>query len=105
MELRQAGAVGEICSRFFDASGRPCITSLDRRMVAIDLGEFRAVPLVVGVGAGEQKARAILGAVRGGYIKSLVTDDVTAKELLRLAHVTEHNALTQADDVNLPAGG
>jgi deoxyribonucleoside regulator len=104
-ELRHAGAVGEICSRFFDASGKACISSLDRRMVAIDLSEFRAVPLVVGVAAGEQKARAILGAVRGGYIKSLVTDDLTAKELLRLAQATGDDKSTRTGDGNVPAGG
>lgn len=84
-ELRTVGAVGEICTRFFDVDGRPCVTSLDRRMVALDLDQLRAVPLVVGVAHGRQKAAAILGAVRGGYLKSLVTDDVTATAVLALA--------------------
>ena len=83
-ELRTVGAVGEISTRFFDVDGRPCVTSLDRRMVALDLDQLRAVPLVVGVACGRQKAAAILGAVRGGYLKSLVTDDVTATEMLAL---------------------
>jgi deoxyribonucleoside regulator len=103
-ELRQAGAVGEICSRFFDALGQPCITSRDRRMVAIELAEFRAVPLVMGVASGSQKAPAILGAVRGGYVKSLVTDDATAKELLRLAQTSRAGAVAGADHVDVPAG-
>ncbi|MCC7370230.1 MAG: hypothetical protein IT306_17530 [Chloroflexi bacterium] len=84
-ELRRAGAVGEICARFFDIDGRPCVTSLDRRMVALDLPRLRDVPLVIGVARGRQKARAILGAVRGGYVKTLVTDEVTALEVLTLA--------------------
>jgi DNA-binding transcriptional regulator LsrR (DeoR family) len=83
-ELRAVGAVGEICARFFDVEGRPCVTSLDRRMVALDLDQLQAVPLVVGVATGKQKAAAILGAVRGGYVKSLITDDVTATEVLAL---------------------
>jgi DNA-binding transcriptional regulator LsrR (DeoR family) len=102
-ELRQAGAVGEICTRFFDASGQPCVTSLDRRMVAINLAEFRAVPLVVGVASGKGKAPAILGALRGGYIKSLVTDDATARELLQLAQPTGDDALARAGHVDVPA--
>jgi DNA-binding transcriptional regulator LsrR (DeoR family) len=85
IELRNVGAVGEICARFFDVEGRPCVTSLDRRMVALDLSQLRAVPLAVGVASGVKKARAILGAVRGGYVKSLITDDVTAMEVLALA--------------------
>jgi DNA-binding transcriptional regulator LsrR (DeoR family) len=84
-EVQHAGAVGEICSKFFDAAGEPCVTSLDRRMVALDLKQLRAVPLVVGVAYGEQKATAILAAVRGRYVKSLVTDDVTAATVLTLA--------------------
>jgi deoxyribonucleoside regulator len=103
-ELRQAGAVGEICTRFFDASGQPCITSLDRRMVAVDLAEFRGVPLVVGVASGKQKAQAILGAVRGGYVKSLVTDDATARELLHLAQRSREAAVGPAGHVDVPAG-
>lgn len=84
-ELRDAGAVGEICARFIDRQGQPCVTSLDRRMVALDLTQLRAVPLVIGVARGRRKAAAILGAVRGGYVKALVTDDVTATEVLALA--------------------
>jgi len=85
-ELWQVGAVGEICTRFFDVEGQPCVTSLDRRMVALDLDQLRSVPLVIGVARGIQKTAAILGAIRGGYIKSLVTDDITAAEVLALAH-------------------
>jgi DNA-binding transcriptional regulator LsrR (DeoR family) len=88
-ELRQVGAVGEICTRFFDARGEPCMTSLDRRMVALDLRELRTVPLVIGAACGTHKAAAILGAVRGGYVKSLVTDQATATELLALARTDD----------------
>lgn len=84
-ELREAGAVGEICARYFDIRGQPCLTSLDKRMVGLDLYQLRDVPLVVAVACGKQKAAAILGAVRGGYVKSLVTDDSTATEMLALA--------------------
>jgi DNA-binding transcriptional regulator LsrR (DeoR family) len=54
-------------------------------LAALDLNELRNVPLVVGVASGSHKAAAILAAVRGGYVKSLVTDDATATEILRLA--------------------
>ena len=83
--LSRSRSVGEICTRFFDVEGRPCVTALDRRLVALDLNQLRAVPLVVCVASGTSKAAAILGAVRGGYVNSLVTDDVTAAEVLTLA--------------------
>jgi DNA-binding transcriptional regulator LsrR (DeoR family) len=103
-EIRDVGAAGEICTRFFDEFGQACMTSLDRRMVAIDLTDFRAVPLVIGVAAGKHKAAAILGAVRGGYIKSLVTDDATAKQVLAMARAPSDNVEMRARDVSLPAG-
>ena len=101
-ELQRVGAVGEICARFFDSGGQPCDTALDRRMVALDLHQLRDVPLVVGVACGRQKAAAILGAVRGGYVKSLVTDDVTATEILTLARSSpaERQSAVGAPDTN-----
>jgi deoxyribonucleoside regulator len=108
-ELCKLGAVGEICTRFFDIGGAPCVTSLDRRMVTLDLRQLRAVPLVVGVACGKQKAAAILGAIHGGYVKSLVTDDITAREVLALARTTTgapdapEPARTN-NDVDLPSG-
>ncbi len=39
---------------------------------------------VVGVAGGEAKAEAILGALRGGYVNVLVTDDATARKVLAL---------------------
>jgi len=36
------------------------------------------------VAGGEAKAEAILGALRGGHINILVTDDVTASKVLAL---------------------
>jgi DNA-binding transcriptional regulator LsrR (DeoR family) len=94
-ELRSVGAVGEICTRFFDIAGQPCVTSLDRRMVALDLSQLRTVPLVIGVACGTHKATAIVGAVQGGYVKSLVTDDVTAMEVLALARAAKGQAETR----------
>jgi deoxyribonucleoside regulator len=102
-ELRSVGAVGEICTRFFDTGGEPCVTSLDRRMVALDLKQLRAVPLVIGVACGKQKAAAILGAVRGGYVKSLVTDDITATEVLALAGAPT-GTHARNSGVGVPAG-
>jgi DNA-binding transcriptional regulator LsrR (DeoR family) len=96
-ELRDVGAVGEICARFFDIEGQACVTSIDRRMVALTLNQLRAVPLVVGVARGKQKAAAILGAVRGGYVNSLVTDDSTAVDVLALARSVGPDARTRPD--------
>ena len=55
--------------------------------------------------AGRQKAAAILGAVRGGYVKSLVTDDVTAMAVLALARSLADGARAREDACDARAGG
>jgi DNA-binding transcriptional regulator LsrR (DeoR family) len=83
--LQAAGAVGDICSRFFRRDGSPCPSPLSARVVGIELTDLRRVPWVVAVAVGSEKAAAILGALRGGYINVLVTDEATARLVLRLA--------------------
>jgi DNA-binding transcriptional regulator LsrR (DeoR family) len=37
---------------------------------------------VIAIAGGSEKVRAILGALRGGYIKTLITDITTARAVL-----------------------
>ncbi|HSB70420.1 MAG TPA: sugar-binding transcriptional regulator [Candidatus Methylomirabilis sp.] len=83
--LRATGAVGDICSRFFNLDGSPCRSPIIERVVGIELKDLRQLPWVVGVAVGAEKAPAILGALRGGYINVLVTDEITARAVLRVA--------------------
>src|ERR1039457_6237648 len=83
--LRAAGAVGEILGRFFDASGKECATPLQRRVVSLRLNELRLIPQRVGVVAGSDRASAVLAAVRGGLVNSLVIDEQCATTLLESA--------------------
>ena len=81
-ELASAGAVGDICFRFFDASGEPVASALDERVVGISLDAFRRIPRRVAVAGGLHKVAAIKGALSGGLLTSLVTDTHTARALL-----------------------
>lgn len=87
-ELQSAGAVGDVCMRFFDAAGRPVSGSMPY-LFSIALEQVRAVPHVIAVACGAAKAAAILGAVRGGYLDTLVTDAAAAREVLRLHEAEE----------------
>jgi len=80
--LLRAGAVGDICARFFRADGQP-VMDLDDRMMAIERAELAAIPTVVAVAAGPEKYAAIRGALRTGYVDVLVTDEMTAQDILR----------------------
>jgi DNA-binding transcriptional regulator LsrR (DeoR family) len=79
--LRELGAVGDICFRFFDADGAPVATRLDDRVVGIAPDRLRAVGRRVGVAGGTQKYSAIRAAVRGGWVNVLITDAETAHRL------------------------
>ncbi len=80
--LRQHGAVGEICGRFFDRDGRECATEYRDRILSIDLAVLRQRADVVGVTNGPHRAAAVRAALRGGLINSLIIDDVGAAAVL-----------------------
>lgn len=80
--IRAGGAVGHILDHHYDAVGRHVPTPLTPRTLALSLDELRRIPLVIGVAAGEGKTEAILGAIRGGILDALATDEQTAEEIL-----------------------
>ncbi len=82
--LRQKGAVGDIVGQFYDLQGRIVDTPLHGRTVAIPLLDIKAMHNVIGIAGGMNKAEAILGALRGGYIKILITDEQTAFKIAEM---------------------
>jgi len=80
--LRAAGAVGDICGRFYDAQGRPCVPDINERTLAIELESLRSKALSVAVAGTLAKVDAILGALRGHYCNVLVTDEEAARVLV-----------------------
>ncbi len=76
-------AVGEICARPFDAHGKPISTVFDNQIIAIETDDLKRIPLRVGVAGRANKTKAILAAIRGGYINALVTDATVASALLK----------------------
>ncbi len=79
--LQDAGAVGEISYRFYDADGKPVETPLNERVIGISLADLRKADRVMALAGGESKTRAIAGALRLGIIDVLVTDKFTAARL------------------------
>ncbi len=78
----QKCAVGDICSRFFDAEGRICNRALDDRTVGVDLQWLCDKEYSILLAGGEAKIRSIQAALRGRYANTLITDQFTAKLLL-----------------------
>jgi DNA-binding transcriptional regulator LsrR (DeoR family) len=87
--LKATGAVGDICMHFFDQMGQPVLDGL-QGVVSISLDQLRRVPNVVAVACGSSKAQAILGAICGGYIRTLLTDDLTAQAILSILRVEKN---------------
>jgi deoxyribonucleoside regulator len=82
LKLKEAGAVGAICGRFFDAQGRECWHELDDRTLGLNLGELRNIRRKICVASGQEKVEGVLGALRGSFVDVLVTDENTAQFLL-----------------------
>ncbi|MFI7614900.1 sugar-binding transcriptional regulator [Nonomuraea terrae] len=81
-QLEELGAVGDVCTRYFDADGRPVEADFDDRIIGISPDQLRAVERRIGVAGGESKIAAIRGAVRGGWVNILITDVEVARALL-----------------------
>ncbi|MEN3185200.1 MAG: sugar-binding transcriptional regulator [Atribacterota bacterium] len=80
--IRQKGGVGDILGQFFDLEGQILDLELHRKTIAIPLEDLRKMPNVIGLAGGPHKIEAILGALRGGFVKILITDEETARNVL-----------------------
>lgn len=90
-ELRAQGAVGDICAHHYALDGHVLDIAINRRIVGISLDDLKRIPCVVGVAGGRKKAETILGALRGGYINVLITDEEAAEAVLE-RHLRETQA-------------
>lgn len=80
---RRQGAVGDILGIFFDINGGIVDVPLHDRIIGTNLTELRKIPNVIGAAVGDIKLDAILGALRGKHINTLLTDEPTAISLVR----------------------
>lgn len=80
---RQAPA-GDICGRFYDINGRPLGLPTSQRVIGITLAQLAAMPTVVGLAAGVEKALGVVGALRSGTLDEVVVDEDLARAVLNL---------------------
>ena len=83
LALRQAGAVGDVCQRFFDVKGQYLSTVLHDRVLGISPEQLLKVPRRVGVAGGNSKFEAIRAAAYGRWIDTLITDKHVAERLIQ----------------------
>jgi DNA-binding transcriptional regulator LsrR (DeoR family) len=88
-ELRDAGAVGDICAHWIDLKGRLVDHPLNRRVVALAPQRLAGIPCVMIASGGAGKVAALHGVMAGGMTDVLVTDEQTAKAILTLAEKSD----------------
>jgi len=82
IDLTRRGVAAEVSGVLLDTSGEPVTAPLTERMIGINAAQMRAVPEVIGIAYGLGKADAVLAAVRGGHVDSLVTHSTLATMLI-----------------------
>ncbi len=78
------GGVGDIAAHVYNIDGYQCAPEYASRVVGLSLEEIRRIPLVVGIAATEAKALPLYGALRGGHVQALITDEAAAQGVLKL---------------------
>jgi DNA-binding transcriptional regulator LsrR (DeoR family) len=80
--LLRKGAVGDVALRYFDATGEHIGSDIAERIIGTTLEQIKRVPRTVGVSGGPDKRAAVRAALDGRLINVLITDSLTAEELL-----------------------
>lgn len=82
--LEKKGAIGHIGGHFYDKDGQEVQTPMVGKMIGVGLDDIKNTENVICVAGLEMKAEAILGAIRGRYINTLITDEDAARKILEL---------------------
>ena len=84
-KLQSDGAVGNVCGMHFTLDGELTSLDLQHRLVTVSKEDLFKINTRFGVAGGIGKVKPIYGALRGGFINVLVTDNFAATALLELA--------------------
>lgn len=82
-KIAHSGGVGDIGGRNFDINGLEIKTNITDRIISLPLNVLQKKKNKICIAVGTQKAKAILGALRGGLISRLYTDEATIIEVLK----------------------
>lgn len=82
-ELADRGAVGDLLFHFYDRYGELIEHAINDRVMSVDVDRIRRAPLRIMASGGADKAEAMLGAMRLVQPTVLITDEHSARSLLR----------------------
>lgn len=78
------GGVGDINASVYNLEGQACCPEYADRVLGLTLAELKNIPYRIGVAATAAKALPLYGALRGGYLHALITDETAARGILEL---------------------
>jgi len=81
-EMMRRGAAGELTGWAFDVEGQIIDSGTNRRLTSIP-PRVPAAALTIGAAVGKGKVSAIQAALKGRLINGLITDETTARAILR----------------------
>ena len=84
--LKDHSAAGCIGCRFFDDEGKIVDQQLDSRTIGISIEDIHKADSVITCVVGAHKAKALLAALKAGYLDIIIVDSNAALEVLRLLH-------------------
>lgn len=85
--IQSAGAVGDVCALYFGIEGDLSEVAFHKRRIGTSFDGLNKIKTRLAVAGNIEKAEAILGSACGGFINSLVTDNLTAIRVLELAQI------------------
>ncbi|QZY52957.1 sugar-binding transcriptional regulator [Leucobacter tenebrionis] len=91
-ELLAQGAVAEIGVTLLDRDGGEVASDFAKRCIAVTTERLRAIPRVIAVAAGTEKATAVVALARSRLISELVVDAELAEAAIAVAEQTGSNA-------------
>jgi DNA-binding transcriptional regulator LsrR (DeoR family) len=80
--LHRNHVLADLSGTFLDTAGKPLTMPLSRQVIGISAEQLHAVPDVICIAYGRDKAPAVAAAVGAGYVTTLVTTAALAQEVL-----------------------
>lgn len=81
--IKKQNGVGDILGQFYNAAGELLTLPHHERRIGIPISKLKGMKNAVGVAGGQTKIDAIYGALKGGYVQTLITDEESAIQLMQ----------------------
>lgn len=74
--------IGSIYGRVLDSAGQIAGTDLNKKLIAASMQDILTTPHRIAIARGRHKIRAIQACIQNRYINELITDRITAEQLI-----------------------